>query len=188
MADGDVFQQAFNKDADRLMAAIGARLLKHCRLFALAVPPRLVRANMKWRSGGLGGSFMAEPMGSAKDPAVAVFSTHPAARIQEKGGVVNEKGKLLTLPLARAMTGSGVSRGSARQWPEQDTYVGRSKGGNFVIYLEEMRGKIHGRVPLFLLRRRVTLSPKLGFLQAWDENEPALNQDLAAAASEVIGL
>lgn len=178
----DQFQAAFNRDADGLIRVLGVRLLSYCRNFAMGTVARLVRANMTWRSGGFAGSFQAEPTGTPEAPGVSVFSTHPGARAQEEGATIRERGKLLTIPLPRAVTASGVTRGGARQWPDATTFVGRSDAGNLMLFLVEKRAL----VPLFLLRRQVTLRPRLGLMAAWDQDAPAREQVMREGAAEVL--
>jgi phage gpG-like protein len=73
------------------------------------------------------------------------------ARVQELGGTISKKDKMLTIPLDAAKTASGVSRGGARSF--SDTFVKRSKAGNLIIF--QSKGK--DIVPLFVLKDKVVI-------------------------------
>jgi hypothetical protein len=74
----------------------------------------------------------------------------PYASVQERGGVMRAKSKLLTVPLPAALNSKGVQKFTARTARRHfsSTYV-----ANKVIY--GMRGKT--RVPLFVLKKYVRL-------------------------------
>jgi hypothetical protein len=82
-------------------------------------------------------------------------------------------GKYLTIPLPAAMTPAGVSRGSARSFP--NTFIRTSKKGNPIIFQTKGKGKI---VPLFLLVKKVTIPSRINAssLVAWIK--PKLEDDI----------
>lgn len=86
------------------------------------------------------------------------------ASTQEFGGTIRPtRSKYLTIPLPAAMTPSGVLRRPARQW--QNTFFFRSKAGNLILARSLGKGALE---PLFVLKREVTLKPRLGFQDLWD--------------------
>lgn len=79
------------------------------------------------------------------------------AAIHEFGGVINAKpGGFLAIPLAGAMTGRGVSRGTPRSFP--NTFA---KWG--VIIQKQAGGEL---LPLFALKRSVTIPARPALLPA----------------------
>jgi hypothetical protein len=76
--------------------------------------------------------------------------------VHETGATIRARGKFLTLPLRAALDGRGISRGPARSF--QNTFVARSDRGNLIIFQRLGQDRV---VPLFLLRRQVTIPPRL---------------------------
>ncbi len=77
--------------------------------------------------------------------------------IHERGATIRAKrAQFLTIPLPAALDSRGVPlRRNARAW--QNTFVQRSRRGNLLIF----QRRAAGIVPLFLLKRSVTLPPRL---------------------------
>ncbi len=77
--------------------------------------------------------------------------------IHERGATIRaKKAQFLTIPLPAALDARGLPRrASARAW--DNTFVKRSKRGNLLIF--QKRGV--ELVPLYLLKREVTLPPRL---------------------------
>lgn len=177
------FQAAMNRSGPLIMERIHARLLSYTKRFAFGVPPRLVRSNMNGRAGRLGGSFdAASVVNTPQEVAVVLYSTHPGARLQEKGGVVHAKGKRLAIPLDAALTGdAGAARGSPRQWPDAETFVLR-RGDRALVMLRGVDGA--DPKPLFVLLQSVTIPPRLGLIAAWEADAPARNAAVAAGLAE----
>jgi hypothetical protein len=81
----------------------------------------------------------------------------PYASIQEFGGTIHAKGKLLTIPLPAALDSRGVPlKASAREW--KNTFVAKSKKGNLIIF-QKVGSTI---IPLYVLKSQVTIPPRLG--------------------------
>ena len=78
--------------------------------------------------------------------------------IHETGGTIRAKrSKYLTIPLAAALNTDGTpKRRSAREW--ENTFVGRSKAGNLLIFQKTATGMI----PLYVLKKEVTIPARLG--------------------------
>jgi hypothetical protein len=104
-------------------------------------------------------------------------------RIQNDGGTITAKGKLLTIPLPAALTGNGVARFTAANLRENPTaygYIG-SFVRNGIIF-----GKLDGKeiVPLFVLRQSVTIQG-VGYLgRAYTDKIDWVRDRLAAAAGQ----
>ena len=77
---------------------------------------------------------------------------------QEYGGVIRVKrSKYLTIPLPAALDARGVPlKKRAREWA--NTFVKRSKAGNLIIFQKTASGI----VPLYVLKKRVTIPKRLG--------------------------
>lgn len=178
------FRAAMDRAGPAIMRKVHDRLLSYARRFAMRVPPRLVRQNLNGRSGLLGKSFDAASVTNRPDEvAVSVFSTHPGARLQEKGGTVRAKGKRLAIPLGAALTdAAGAARGSPRQWSDASTYVTRTKGGQALIMLRGANGE--APTPLFVLMESVTIPPRLGFVKAWEDDSQAREEAIALGFAE----
>lgn len=180
------FKAAMDRAGPAIMSAVHDRLLSYAQRFALGKPPRLVRQNLHGRSGTLGRSFRARSVANTpSDVGVAVYSTHPGSRLQEKGGTVVAKGKRLAIPLDAALTeDAGAARGSPRQWPDSQTYVVRVKGspGRALVMLRGENGA--APVPLFLLLQSVTVPGRLGFVAAWESDGEARNKAVAEGFAE----
>ena len=95
----------------------------------------------------------------------------PYANIQEYGGTIHSKGKLLTIPTIFAKDSRGQIRPDARLSGSGrgtqgglDTYVKKTAGGNLFIFARRFgAGVIAGPgVPLYLLRRSVRIPKRLG--------------------------
>ncbi len=78
--------------------------------------------------------------------------------VHEEGTTIRAKRtQFLTIPLPAALDSRGVPlRARARDW--DNTFVARSRRGNLLIF--QRQGV--GIVPLYLLKREVTLPPRLG--------------------------
>jgi len=104
-------------------------------------------------------------------------------------------GKYLTIPLEAAKAGKGgqgPGRGSARGGPWGETFVGKSKAGNLIIFgrLRITKGKRVGElrsriVPLFLLKKQVIIRARIHpeELIAWIK--PKMIEDFLKGGIEV---
>lgn len=120
------------------------------------------RGLLNTRTGALGRSWQSALDGNSIKSLVAeVWSGAVYSRIHEFGGVIRAKGaKYLTIPLPAAKTASGVAKGPARSFP--NTFVKQSKAGNLIIF-QSNKDKL---VPLFVLKKQVTIPKRLGFYDA----------------------
>lgn len=97
------------------------------------------------------------------------------ANILETGGVIRPKNaRYLTIPLRAAMTGSGVVRRRARDWP--NTFI-----ENGIIY--QRRGE--NAVPLFVLRRSVRIPPFRYMARTVTETQNVVIRSVQAAIDEI---
>lgn len=79
------------------------------------------------------------------------------ARLHEYGGTIKAKsGKWLTIPTAANKTPAGVMRMSARMVIQQGGFFAKN-----VIFLKQ--GKAGKPVPMFILKKQVTIPARLGF-------------------------
>jgi hypothetical protein len=137
-------------------------------------------SGVQTRSGHLKDGFHVETSGHDLDSLeVRTFSAGvPYARIQELGGtVVPRQRQWLTIPLDEAKTPGGQTRAPARAWT--DTFFLPIAGERLLL----MQRREGGAVPLFLLVKRSTLLPRLGFRLTWD----AMRGELAAGVNAAVG-
>ncbi len=97
------------------------------------------------------------------------------APIQENGGVVEAKNKYLNvpggpylnIPLSANMTLAGVMRHSARDVFNSGGYISRSRKGNWLVFSG-------AGVPMFVLKKSVTIPARLGMVEAAENEVPTL--------------
>lgn len=103
-----------------------------------------------------------------------VWSDIVYAPIHEKGGTITAKqayrtvpgGPYLNIPLPANLTPSGVMRRSARDVFAAGGYLIESRAGNWLVMLDE--------IPQFVLKRRVTIPPRLGLQEEGEKEVPHL--------------
>lgn len=94
--------------------------------------------------------------GSSIESVVGELSIDFPLSFHETGGTITASGKYLTVPLPAALDSRGIPlRASARDW--DNTFVRRSQRGNLLIF----RRTATGIVPLYLLKRSVSIPPRL---------------------------
>lgn len=117
------------------------------------------------RSGRMLATFADTRIGISrtKDPIEVTFLLDGIAAVHERGATITPKrAKYLTIPLPPALTGQGVpKRKSAREW--QNTFVLKSKKGNLLI-VQKVGKEI---VPLYVLKKSVTIPKRLAFEEAF---------------------
>lgn len=125
--------------------------------------PATGERNLLRRQGGIGGIkvFIGRGRKDVNSVTGGLVIPFPIS-VHEKGATIRAKRvQFLTIPLPAALDSRGVPlRASAREW--DNTFVQRSKRGNLLIF--QKRGA--SLVPLFLLKREVTLPPRLKAEQA----------------------
>lgn len=97
---------------------------------------------------------------------VFVDSTAPYAAIHETGGTVRPKrSKFLAIPVGKALTKAGVTKGAFRRPREiHNLFFTKTKKGNFVLAVARKGGGIE---VLFALKRIVKIPPRLGFAKTF---------------------
>lgn len=88
--------------------------------------------------------------------------------VHETGATITpRRSKYLTVPLPAALTSQGLpKRARARDW--DNTFVQRSRRGNLIIF--QRRGA--SIVPLYILKDRVRLPPRLGMEKHFNDALP----------------
>lgn len=94
------------------------------------------------------------------------------AAVHEFGGTITGR-PWLTIPLKAALTARGVARGTARSFA--NTFFDRSAAGNIILF--QKRG--HDRVPLFVLKHRVTIRARPALKPAAEYGAPILSGRIA---------
>lgn len=157
---------------------------RETRVATLAVQSTVVgnisRGPLHSRTGALARSIQAEVAGDRLSTLRAsVFSDKvPYARIQEEGGTIVAKkayrrtpgGPYLNIPTRENKTASGVTRMTAQQVFAAKGYIRKSRLGNYLVF-----GTLKGRVvPLFSLKKSVTLPARLGMKDSANKEAAAL--------------
>lgn len=178
---------------------VGRRFLGRLKTERLSGRPGLNK-----RTSELARSFQMEIGGDAlADLYLKVYTRAKQARIQEKGGVVRPvNSKYLAIPIGGAVTPAGVAKGSPRDF--KDTIVARSKAGNLIIFQKlgkTKSGKQRTRrfvragsdtaerssvIPLFLLKKEVTIPPRLGMAALWADMKDERMATLRSALRPVL--
>lgn len=183
--DQKLLQEALRLYPDRLFVSFRKRMLSFHRRFMSEFKRtkfRNAKSAVQTRSGSLVRSFNSEARGSDINTlTVESFSAgNPYARIQEEGGTITPKKTWLTIPLDAARTASGVARGNARSFT--DTFFIMTKKKK--LLLVQKRGD--EIVPLFILVKKVTLKPRLGFVRMWRTWERKIGGEINLAAKEAL--
>lgn len=93
------------------------------------------------------------------------------AQIQEEGGVKAGSGRMMTIPMGRALTAAGRVRKSYQKASAVRGLFSKKSGSKMYLYKRFGRGKNATIEPVFRLKRSVQLKPKLGFERAFQELE-----------------
>lgn len=108
------------------------------------------------------------------------------AATQEYGATIRAKsGKALPIPLDAALTARGVARGNPRDF--DNTFILRGKKGMLVdsgAIIMQKRG--FDVVPLFLLKKQVTIRPRPAIGPAFEKERPVLERNIADATARVL--
>lgn len=163
---------------DGLTRRIASRLTRAMRQFGMDFVRRLKterfsgRPALRRRTGELSRSFQMSLSGTRlNDLTLRVFSRSPYAKIQEYGGtIVPKKAQWLAIPLDAVKTKGGVARGGPRDY--QNTFFAKSKKGNLILFQKDSSG---GIIPLFVMKKEVTIPPRLGMRTLWNEMKQERN-------------
>jgi len=122
------------------------------------------------------------------------------AGLQEFGGVVRAKGKLLTIPLLASLQGAGRKRGakrvarfSAHELKDDPgkggftrTFIRKSKAGNLIIFGEKGDKGSESIVPLFLLKDRVRVPARSYLSSTLKETESKVREMLQEEVGRIL--
>jgi hypothetical protein len=127
-------------------------------------------ASLSRRSGGLVTALREgiSVAGSTVGTLVATWSGNEYLMAHEKGVTIAAHGtRYLAIPLPTALRPNGEPvHANPRDWP--NTFVGRSKLGNLLIFMRLGAGV----VPLYVLKTSVVLAPRLGLLKSVEAGLP----------------
>lgn len=175
----DEFRAAMEKAPKRLFHEVSTRLTKRGREFVQRVFPRARLSGgdgLNNRTGALRRSFDVVTKGRDLNSwHMAEFTTSPYAKIHEHGGQIRPKSKYLAIPLDAARTAGGDTRGGPRSF--SNTFFAKSKAGNLILF--QNRGSKKKPLPLFVMKKQVTLKPRLGFFEEWTAHQKKRIQDIA---------
>jgi len=182
------FRRDLEKAGPRVFKFVSEGLLAYSKTFArktLPIERMSGRPGVRVQSNALRRSWSAHDRGGSPSTwELVVYTTSKYAPIQQFGGTVTPKGGRpngkLAIPLPAAQTAAGVARGPARSF--SDTFIAKSKAGNLLIF--QKRGD--GIVPLFALKDRVYVPPRLGMFDEWDEGRKERGRLLEGAARDAL--
>jgi len=177
--------EALQKAPSAFLSQFDPAMRRYLRGFAQGTMAKRItgRPGLINRTGALRRSFgtAVTGEGSVDTWAGTVYTTSPYARMQEFGGTQTpKKSQFLTIPLASARTGAGASRGGARSF--SNTFFAKSKAGNLLMFQKQGK-KI---VPLFVLKKSVSIPPRLGMRSAWEQDVDARRAVLAKATKAAL--
>ena len=132
------------------------------------------------RSGRLAKSIRTEITGNdLKTLSGQLFTRTIYAPIQEEGGTITAKnaygkvpgGPYLNIPTKQNKTSAGVQRMSAREVFANGGFIFKSKAGNWIVALPGIQLNEFGTidnvpVPMFILKKSVTIRPRLGMVKS----------------------
>lgn len=195
--DLDLFERAMAEAPQRLYEELRSFLRKHHRAFVNVIKTERISSRkgaagqaalsdrLSSRTGFLRRSIDTEVLGHDVDSLEVVsFSTAPYARIHELGGEITpQSSSWLAIPLRAVRTAAGVARGGPRDYPT--SWIMRSKKRSDRLLV--MRTLEDGSAePLFVLVRRVTIPPRLGWMKTWRKMRRGLGRGLDAAAGRAL--
>lgn len=190
------FDEAMKQAPQALYDRLRSRLDKYTLWFATNKMARQATTNMDRRTGALARSFNRTAQGkNMGDVRWTIYTTSKYARIHEFGGDVTPKSKqYLSVPLDAAMTKTGRTRGSAPSYGYEKTFVAEVNGKP-IVFRRTGKKRPAGWKPgqpdptiqaLFLLVKKVTLAPRLGFFATWDKEKPGWAAEVAKAVDEAL--
>ena len=131
------------------------------------------------RSGFLKNSVVAlRPKRKDKAPEGRVLVTAPYAALQEFGDTITGN-PFLRIPIGEGLTRAGVSRykmvDTGKGWQTSDghkTFIRQGPSGNPIIFrVGKGKGKVKKIRAIAVLKRSVTVKPRLGFFLTWKRLE-----------------
>jgi hypothetical protein len=179
--------------ARRLFARWRRGLVKEAHRFATEVLAERFRGRPALEAHNFGrgmlGSFRVVEVGEDFDSwSITVGTMHPGAKLQEFGGQVTASGGgMLPIPQKAALTPSGAKRypSPLRQTLSgREVFVQKDEKGRLWL-MERVEGK-EAPVALARLVRSVNVPARLGFFQAWKDQEPARVKVAERALAEAL--
>lgn len=124
--------------------------------------------------------------GNILDMELGIFTRDEIVSIQEKGGTIAAReAKMLAIPIANALDESGRLkkwfRGSKKSYKDDELFVISSKGR--LLLVKKSGG---GLLAYFLLKKSVTLRPRLRFFDTWARMEGYRAQVIDKAIEKAI--
>lgn len=181
--DTKAIEKLFNKfpeeTFDRLKVAFGVQMAQFVGRFTKSrLSGRSGSKGLNRVTGTLARNLLTKTFGKKPDintiRTTAFFTTQvPYAKIHEFGGEIRPtKQQALTIPLPAAKTASGALKAPAREWG--NTFIVKTKNGEAII--AQKNG--NSLIPLFALKKKVTIPPRLGFFAAWGKERNVLVKNI----------
>jgi hypothetical protein len=171
------FPRQFVKGLKKVLTAKGNLIVKGLKIYAFSGRPRLFKHSQNLQK-GLNYELTEDGAG------LRIYNTEKYSRIQEYGGTITAKGKMLSIPLAAALYPTGIAR-----WPGPTqtsyakTFVKKSKAGALIIW--GVKGK--DIIPLYVLKNRVEIPARFGVREDVEDALPSLAEEIGDMAVALWG-
>lgn len=190
----DGFEEV-RKNVRMLPAALFPEVKAIFKSYALQLQSAMVLATkgeqLKSRSGALSKNWVPEIGGFNLQTLFAqVSNSLPYVAIHQFGGTIEAKrSKYLTIPLKAMKTASGVVKMTIGQAiAARKTFFAKSKAGNLILFENRPKtdgGKNRRPVPLFVLKKSVTIPKRLTFFETAERLALTVVEKLARVISRV---
>lgn len=180
------FPVQFKAESVRVMGAFGQQWVADLTQQRMSGRPGVNR-----RTGNLARSFRSRVYDSAQRGGLVLDASPEGpgaayANLQEKGGTIRPvKAKYLWIPIAGNLTAAGVARITPTEAITRGGFF--AKGIFFGKPIVGRNKATAPAVPLFALKKSVTVHGRLGASALWSSSAPRLLHGLDMAASRVLG-
>lgn len=178
---------------ERLAASLSQRapgVLKKAVLKGAQLAVGEIRARLNESTEGRGGlarSFQARFISDAGDVVSAeAYSTLVYAGVQNEGGVIRAKSRLLAVPIKRANIAPGKWPRHFPQSGPQKLHLIPRRGRGGLLVQKRGRGKNERIIPMFSLRESVTIRPQHYVEAAQAKIAPTIEKVLGDAFEDIL--
>ena len=171
-------------EVDRSLRNVGKVMAsRHSATYApdRKLPDGRASGRLQKRSGGLLRALLNGKVIASNREVVGTLAVPGYAGIHEDGSIVKARGRYMAIPLPAALDSRGIPlKRGPRDW--DNTFVFESKKGNLLI----ARREATGIVPLYVLKTKVKIPPRLGLQAALNREGESLEGRLIDAVLKKI--
>jgi hypothetical protein len=173
---------AMHEAANELRAALDKLYVDLAKKHGVPWPMGASATTLAARSGAGLRSIKDSIKVTETDGEVSGIITTGKMTVHETGAEITpRKAQYLTVPLTPALNSQGLPlRSRARDW--DNTFIATSRRGNLIIFQKQTGGKI---IPLYLLKKSVTIRPRLGLGQMFEDMVPYFERKAVEAIERV---